>query len=229
MTRGNGFLVRGAMMAVAAAYLSSLSLASQPAAPGQTATFTAAQAALGRAAYDRDCASCHGANLDDAEFAPPVKGPAFSSNWAGQSIASLLTYLRTTMPSDRPGQLSEVEYTRILAYILQANGALPGDQELPSDTAMLTGIAIPAYMPSASPVGIARAGDSAARPRADVRNGLDRGSPTPNPEIFEVFGPNPLAELTPVTDALLQNPPAEDWLMWRRTYDAHGFSPLGGR
>jgi alcohol dehydrogenase (cytochrome c) len=226
MTRGNGFLVRGAMMAVAAAYLSSLSLAGQPAALEQTATFTAAQAALGRAAYDRDCASCHGANLDDAEFAPPVKGSAFSSNWAGQSIASLLTYLRTTMPSDRPGQLSEVEYTRILAYILQANGVLPGDRELPSDTAMLTGIAIPAYMPSASPVGIARAGDSAARPGADVRNGLDRGSSTPNPELFEVFGPNPLARLTPVTDALLQNPPAEDWLMWRRTYDAHGFSPL---
>ena len=32
--------------------------------------------------------------------------------------------------------------------------------------------------------------------------------------------------LTPVTEAMLLNPPAEDWLMWRRTYDAWGYSPL---
>ena len=35
-----------------------------------------------------------------------------------------------------------------------------------------------------------------------------------------------LGRLTPVTDAMLHDPPASDWLQWRRTYDAHGFSPL---
>jgi len=35
-----------------------------------------------------------------------------------------------------------------------------------------------------------------------------------------------LSHLTPVTDAMLSNPPADDWLMWRRTYDSAGFSPL---
>ena len=29
-----------------------------------------------------------------------------------------------------------------------------------------------------------------------------------------------------VTDATLRSPPAGDWLMWRRTLDSHGFSPL---
>jgi alcohol dehydrogenase (cytochrome c) len=38
--------------------------------------------------------------------------------------------------------------------------------------------------------------------------------------------PNPLDRLTPVTDAQLQNPPAGEWLTWRRTYDDLGFSPL---
>ncbi|MDP2126044.1 MAG: PQQ-binding-like beta-propeller repeat protein [Pseudohongiella sp.] len=39
--------------------------------------------------------------------------------------------------------------------------------------------------------------------------------------------PNPLLQaLTPVTDEMLRNPPAEDWLNWRRTYDTFGFSPL---
>jgi alcohol dehydrogenase (cytochrome c) len=35
-----------------------------------------------------------------------------------------------------------------------------------------------------------------------------------------------LAKYTPVTDAMLRNPSPNDWLQWRRTYDAHGFSPL---
>ena len=36
----------------------------------------------------------------------------------------------------------------------------------------------------------------------------------------------PLAKLTPVTDAMLRRPPEGDWLMWRRTYQTLGFSPL---
>jgi alcohol dehydrogenase (cytochrome c) len=35
-----------------------------------------------------------------------------------------------------------------------------------------------------------------------------------------------LDRLTPVTDAMLRDPPPGDWLQWRRTYDEHGFSPL---
>lgn len=41
------------------------------------ATFTAAQARAGGSAYAQSCASCHGANTDDGEFAPPLKGTAF--------------------------------------------------------------------------------------------------------------------------------------------------------
>lgn len=38
---------------------------------------------------------------------------------------------------------------------------------------------------------------------------------------------SPLAGYTPVTDEMLKNPPADDWLMWRRSYDLSGHSPLG--
>jgi alcohol dehydrogenase (cytochrome c) len=34
------------------------------------------------------------------------------------------------------------------------------------------------------------------------------------------------AEFVPVTDAMLQNPDPADWLMWRRTLDNWGYSPL---
>ena len=33
-------------------------------------------------------------------------------------------------------------------------------------------------------------------------------------------------DFIPVTDAMLQNPAASDWLMWRRTLDSWGYSPL---
>jgi alcohol dehydrogenase (cytochrome c) len=36
----------------------------------------------------------------------------------------------------------------------------------------------------------------------------------------------PADDFIPVTDAMLQNPAASDWLMWRRTLDSWGYSPL---
>lgn len=36
----------------------------------------------------------------------------------------------------------------------------------------------------------------------------------------------PATDFTPVTDAMLQNPAPGDWLMWRRTLDSWGYSPL---
>jgi alcohol dehydrogenase (cytochrome c) len=36
----------------------------------------------------------------------------------------------------------------------------------------------------------------------------------------------PLDRVTPVTEAMLRNPPPGDWLHWRRTYDGWGYSPL---
>jgi alcohol dehydrogenase (cytochrome c) len=37
---------------------------------------------------------------------------------------------------------------------------------------------------------------------------------------------SPIDTITPVTDDMLLNPPDGDWLMWRRTYDGWGYSPL---
>jgi alcohol dehydrogenase (cytochrome c) len=33
-------------------------------------------------------------------------------------------------------------------------------------------------------------------------------------------------DFVPISDAVLQNPAPEDWLMWRRTFDSWGYSPL---
>ncbi len=34
------------------------------------------------------------------------------------------------------------------------------------------------------------------------------------------------SDFVPVTDSMLQNPDPADWLMWRRTLDSWGYSPL---
>src|SRR4051812_10367683 len=36
----------------------------------------------------------------------------------------------------------------------------------------------------------------------------------------------PVPRITPVTDAMLQNPDPNEWLTWRRTLNAWAFSPL---
>ncbi|HEY8520034.1 MAG TPA: PQQ-binding-like beta-propeller repeat protein [Gammaproteobacteria bacterium] len=39
-------------------------------------------------------------------------------------------------------------------------------------------------------------------------------------------GAQPERPFVPVTDEMLRNPDPADWLMWRRTFDSHAFSPL---
>jgi alcohol dehydrogenase (cytochrome c) len=43
---------------------------------------------------------------------------------------------------------------------------------------------------------------------------------------FATSAQQPPAEFVPVTDAMLANPDPADWLMWRRTLDNWGYSPL---
>ena len=52
--------------------------------------------------------------------------------------------------------------------------------------------------------------------------------------LIGVFGVSSLAgaqslvdDYSPVTEAMLLSPPDGEWLMWRRTYDHWGYSPLG--
>jgi alcohol dehydrogenase (cytochrome c) len=172
--------------------------------PGHAQTFTDAQATEGQSAYSQNCAGCHGPNLDDGEFAPPVKGTAFSQQWGGKSVGDLFTYIRTKMPPSNAGGLGEPVYLQITAFILQSNNV------------SLTATTLPGGAPSAT------RGRSRAPTRPSPGGGLSPyASLIPAPPK-----PNPLDKLTPVTDAELQNPPAGEWLTWRRTYDDQGFSPL---
>src|SRR5215831_21348245 len=95
--------------------------------PPAEALFTSAQAVAGKAAYEQNCANCHGASVDDGNSAPPLRGAAFLGKYAGKPAADLFTYVSTKMPpnspgSPGPGNLGGAEYARIIAYVLQQNG-----------------------------------------------------------------------------------------------------------
>ena len=104
--------------------------------------FTAAQAARGEIAFANNCSACHGKNLDNGEFAPALKGPAFKQNWGSKTLGDLFAFVTTQMPPDNPGGLDPSIYTDILSYIASQNGAQAGAQELPTDPNALQPIKI---------------------------------------------------------------------------------------
>jgi len=182
--------------------------AKQPAPEVTTAAYTSAQAAQGKAAYAEICASCHGQELAGSEFAGALRGAAFSQNWGGKTAANLFDYITTKMPPYTPGVLDAGSTAEVIAFILQANGVRASiTAELPSDAKGLAAMVLPRSAPGLK-----------ATPMMPL-------SPL-TPPIPLVTLPNPLEKFTPVTDELLDNPPPGEWLIWRRTYDDHGFSPL---
>lgn len=104
--------------------------------------YTEAQATRGRELYLKQCGSCHGENLQGGDESPGLVGGGFLSQWIDLSAGDLLERIRTTMPQDRPGQLSREAYTEILAHLFRANGFPPGQTELPRETAALKQILI---------------------------------------------------------------------------------------
>ena len=103
-------------------------------------SYTEAQAERGRASYATNCASCHGRNLDDGAFGPPLKGADFQGKWGSgmrESMDGIFTYTSSRMPPDRPGGLGDAAYADLLAYIMQENGAAAGTRELPTEAAAL--------------------------------------------------------------------------------------------
>src|SRR5215469_4245445 len=112
--------------------------------PPAEALFTSAQAVAGKAGYERNCADCHGASVDDGNSAPPLRGVAFLGKYAGKPAADLFTYVTTKMPPGNPGNLGGAEYAQIIAYVLQQNGFATGRKEFASEAAALTSLTIPA-------------------------------------------------------------------------------------
>ena len=102
--------------------------------------YTPAQSDRGKALYQTQCSSCHGADLDGGGTAPPLTGKDFKSNWNGQTAGDLFEKMQTTMPADQPGRLTREQNADILAFLLSSNGFPAGAKELLTDAEVLAKI-----------------------------------------------------------------------------------------
>ena len=170
------------------------------------ATFTVAQATQGKDVYAKNCAGCHGTSMGGSEFASSLRGTSFTMNWGGKTSDELFAFINTKMPPASPGSLGPDAAAQLVAFILQTNGVQAGDKGFPTDATAQTAMTIP----------------RGATQRNAPMMPLSPLAPPTAPVVL----PNPLEKFSPVTDALLDNPPDSDWLIWRRTYDDFGYSPL---
>jgi len=181
--------------------------------------FTADQAAAGRVVYDASCASCHMPTLNGRGEAPQLAGSQFMSMWANKSVHDLLAFTQAAMPPLNVGSISPADYINVTAFILQANGAVAGNQPL-TDASTFT-------------AGSVATGTVTLNPVAPTGRGAAAG--TGGPGRFGRGGVAPARGLTvtglvknyvPVTEEMLRHPDPGDWLMIRRNYQAWSNSPL---
>jgi len=106
--------------------------------------YTKQQAGRGQSSYREECLKCHAENLMGGEAAPALAGDEFLHKWNGKTAGDLFEWIRNTMPSEDPGNLSRRQYADIVAYILSVNEFPAGQKELESETAPLNDIRIEA-------------------------------------------------------------------------------------
>ncbi len=166
-------------------------------------TFAPAQAEAGAAVYATRCSGCHGKNLDDGAFAPPLIGETFLQKWGAKRASALVTYIATQMPPTATGTITHAEAVELLALILQGNRVHGSSNPLPLEEDGLANIQLPS---PTNAFGELEAGVALPPPPTPPSNRLER--------------------MTPVTTEMLRHVPAGDWLTWRRTPDDKGYSPL---
>jgi alcohol dehydrogenase (cytochrome c) len=176
--------------------------------------YTVAQAAEGRAAYDRSCATCHLDSLQGSFEAPPLAGPNFMNIWGARSARVLLDVTQASMPFGAPRSLSDDTYASIVAFLLEANGVAPGTQPFTDAVEARIGDLPRGAAPAQ---GQLRPAPSQPAPQSDRQ---------PPQTAIGLTARGRIEGYAPVTDEMLRNPPAGDWLVMRGNYQAWSYSPL---
>ncbi len=176
--------------------------------PTSAGSYTAAQAANGKTYYDQHCSACHLMTLRGSAHGPELAGRNFMVAWGTRTTAELFAYNSTRMPPGSSDSLSESTHVDIIAHLLRVNGREAGTTALRSDSALV--------------IGTGEATDNSQQ----WQSWSGAGGIAEEAKSRSGFVNKELRNFTPVTDHLLQQPPAADWLSWRRTLDAQGHSPL---
>jgi mono/diheme cytochrome c family protein len=126
-------LLVAALLVVVAAAAADINLRAQTP-PGKTVwsgVYSDAQAARGQSEYKQHCESCHRDDLSG--YQNILKGDRFMNEYREAPLYRLFDKIRTTMPRNAAGSLSDAAYLDIVSYVLKANNFPPGAQELTAD------------------------------------------------------------------------------------------------
>src|SRR5271155_856834 len=123
------------LLMLSAAFLLANAFAMPQSAP-KSGWYTAAQAANGAKAYQKTCASCHGAKLQGG-MGPALVGRQFWLSYGGKKVSTLWSAVHTEMPMMAPGSVSARNSTDVMAFLLQKNGVPAGSTPL-NDTSDLS-------------------------------------------------------------------------------------------
>jgi alcohol dehydrogenase (cytochrome c) len=144
--------------------------------------------------------SAHGAELT---------GPTFMAQWGPRTTTDLFRYNMATMPPGLSKSISEADHVAMIAHILKVNGLAAGTDELRADSNLVIG-----------------SGEAADSSQPAFSSWSEAGTIEGEAKSRSGFVNQVVPDFRPVTDQMLQQPPASDWLSWRRTLDGHGYSPL---
>ncbi len=106
----------------------------QSAAPSPDSAAAAAlrQLDVGEQWFKSVCMECHATGN--------LTNPDFRLAWRGKSALELFERIRSTMPANKPGTLTQGTYASIVAYLMKVNGMPVGTRRVSSDSSALASI-----------------------------------------------------------------------------------------
>jgi alcohol dehydrogenase (cytochrome c) len=148
--------------------------------------------------------------------------------WRSKMVTEFFGLILQTMPPTDPGALGETAALNTTAYVLQRNGAQPGQTALTAGATALIGTVVSGQAPAAGalPQAEGRGGRGTGLMVLGAGSTAGQGRGSAGLPMRGVTVKGEVGNYRPVTPEMLTNPPPEDWLIFGRNYQRHSYSPL---
>jgi mono/diheme cytochrome c family protein len=104
--------------------------------------YSEAQAVRGEAIFKAACVECH---VPDDYI-----GDTFKAKFVGGTAFDMYDLIKSSMPQNNPGSLSNTEYADVVSYLFKLNGLPTRDADLPAVPESLKAIKVEQKAPSSS-------------------------------------------------------------------------------
>jgi mono/diheme cytochrome c family protein len=102
--------------------------------------YSEAQATRGEMVYKAACVECH--------VPEDYTGDAFKAKFVGGTVFDMYDLIKSSMPQNNPGSLSNTEYADVVAYLFKLNGLPSRAEDMPALPESLKAIKVEQKPPS---------------------------------------------------------------------------------